>query len=31
MYQEVVVAGLIGSFVISILIFSMALLAGDKT
>ncbi len=30
-YQEVVVAGLIGSFVVSILIFSMALFAGDKT
>jgi ATP synthase protein I len=30
-YQEVVVAGLLGSFVISILIFSLALFAGDKT
>ena len=30
-YDEVVVAWLIGSFVVSILIFSMALLAGDKT
>ena len=30
-YQEVVVVGLIGSFVVSILIFSMALFAGDKT
>ena len=30
-YQEVVVIGLIGSFVVSILIFSMALFAGDKT
>lgn len=30
-YQEVVVVGLIGSFVASILIFSMALFAGDKT
>ena len=29
-YQEVVVVGLIGSFVVSILIFSMALFAGDK-
>ena len=29
-YQEVVVAGLLGSFVVSILIFSMALFAGDK-
>ena len=31
LYQEVVIAGLIGSFVVSILIFSMALFAGDKT
>jgi len=31
MYENVVVAGLIGSFVVSILIFSMALFAGDKT
>jgi ATP synthase protein I len=31
LYQEVVVFGLIGSFVVSILIFSMALFAGDKT
>ena len=30
-YQEVVVVGLIGSFVVSILIFSMALFVGDKT
>ena len=30
-YREVVVIGLLGSFVISILIFSMALFAGDKT
>ena len=30
-YQEVVVVGLIGSFVVSILVFSMALFAGDKT
>jgi len=30
-YQDVVVVGLIGSFVASILIFSMALFAGDKT
>jgi ATP synthase protein I len=30
-YQDVVVVGLIGSFVVSILIFSMALFAGDKT
>lgn len=29
-YQEVVIVGLIGSFVVSILIFSMALFAGDK-
>ena len=29
-YQEVVVVGLIGSFVVSILIFSMGLFAGDK-
>ena len=31
LYQEVVVVGLIGSFVVSILIFSMVLFAGDKT
>jgi len=31
LYQEVVVVGLIGSFVVSILIFSMALFASDKT
>ena len=31
LYQDVVVPGLIGSFVVSILIFSMALFAGDKT
>ena len=31
LYQEVVVVGLIGSFVASILIFSMAFFAGDKT
>jgi ATP synthase protein I len=30
-YQEVVVVALIGSFVVSILIFSTALFAGDKT
>jgi ATP synthase protein I len=30
-YQQVVVVGLVGSFVVSILIFSMALFAGDKT
>jgi ATP synthase protein I len=30
-YHEVVVVGLIGSFIVSILIFSMALFAGDKT
>ncbi len=30
LYQEVVVVGLIGSFVVSILIFSMALFAGDR-
>jgi len=29
-YQEVVLVGLLGSFVVSILIFSMALFAGDK-
>jgi ATP synthase protein I len=29
-YQEVVIVGLVGSFVVSILIFSMALFAGDK-
>ena len=31
LYQEVVVVGLLGSFVVSILIFSMALFAGDET
>ena len=31
LYQDVVVVGLIGSFVVSILIFSLALFAGDKT
>ena len=31
LYQEVVVVGLIGSFVASVLIFSMAFFAGDKT
>ena len=31
LYQEVVVVGLIASFVVSILIFSMTLFAGDKT
>ncbi|MFH1605448.1 MAG: ATP synthase subunit I, partial [Pseudomonadota bacterium] len=31
LYQEVVVVGLISSFVVSILIFSLALFAGDKT
>ena len=30
LYREVVIVGLIGSFVVSILIFSMALFAGDK-
>lgn len=30
-YQEVVVVGLLGSFIVSILIFSLALFAGDKT
>jgi ATP synthase protein I len=30
-YREVVIVGLIGSFVASILIFSMALFAGDRT
>jgi len=30
LYQEVVIVGLIGSFVISILIFSVGLFAGDK-
>jgi len=30
-YQEVVVVGLLGSFVVSIVIFSMALFAGDDT
>ena len=30
-YEEVVLVGLLGSFVVSILIFSMALFAGDKT
>jgi ATP synthase protein I len=31
LYQAVVIVGLIGAFVVSILIFSMALFAGDKT
>lgn len=31
LYQNVVVVGLLGSFVVSILIFSMALFAGDET
>jgi len=31
LYQDVVVVGLIGSFVASILIFSLALFAGDKS
>lgn len=31
LYQEVVVVGLLGSFVVSILIFSIALFAGDET
>ena len=30
-YQDVVVVGLLGSFVVSILVFSMALFAADKT
>lgn len=30
LYQDVVLVGLLGSFVVSILIFSMALFAGDK-
>jgi ATP synthase protein I len=30
-YQQVVVVGLLGSFVVSILIFSMALFSGDET
>jgi len=30
-YQEVVVVGLLGSFVVSLLIFSTVLFAGDKT
>lgn len=30
-YEQVVVVGLLGSFVVSILIFSMALFAGDET
>lgn len=30
LYQEVVVVGLLGSFVVSILIFSFALFAGDE-
>ena len=30
-YEEVVVVGLLGSFVVSILIFSMALFTSDKT
>ncbi len=29
-YQEVVIVGLLGSFVLTLLIFSMALFAGDK-
>lgn len=31
LYQEVVVVGLLGSFVVSVLIFSLALFAGDDT
>ena len=31
LYEQVVVVGLIGSFVVSILIFGMALFASDKT
>ena len=31
LYQDVVVVGLLGSFVVSILIFSFALFAGDET
>ena len=31
LYPDVVIIGLIGSFVVSILIFSLALFAGDKT
>ena len=31
LYQEVVVVALLGSFVVTILIFSLALFAGDKT
>jgi ATP synthase protein I len=31
LYRDVVVVGLIGSFVVTILIFSMALFASDKT
>ena len=31
LYQEVIVVGLLGSFVVTILIFSMALFAGDDT
>ncbi|MBE0622311.1 MAG: ATP synthase subunit I [Burkholderiales bacterium] len=31
LYEEVVVVSLLGSFVVSILIFSMALFAGDET
>ncbi len=31
LYQDVVIVGLIGSFVVSILIFSLALFALDKT
>jgi len=31
LYQAVFIVGLIGSFVVSVLIFSMALFAGDKT
>lgn len=30
-YQDVVLVGLLGSFVVTIVIFSMALFAGDKT
>jgi ATP synthase protein I len=31
LYQDVVIVALIGSFIVSILIFSLALFAGDKT
>jgi ATP synthase protein I len=31
LYRDVVVVGLLGSFVVTILIFSMALFAGDET